>query len=202
MGDAASLRVLVAEDEGLVAVMVGRMLERLGHSVVGYAPDGAAALSMAVLRKPDLILMDVDLPEMDGIEVARRLTESAPTPVVVLTAHQSVELVQRAAAAGVGAYLTKPPSEQALAQAIPITLARFADVAALRSALAERDAAHGAVTPLEGIIPICSYCRRVRDQRERWQKLESYIARNTSASFTHGICPSCEAQVMEDLGSA
>ncbi|MCX6361697.1 MAG: response regulator [Armatimonadetes bacterium] len=202
MTTVAGLRVLVVEDEGLVAVMVGRMLQRLGHSVVGYAPDGAAALTMAAQHRPDLVLMDVDLPEMDGIEVTRRLTESAPTPVVVLTAHQSTELVQRAAAAGVGAYLTKPPSEQALAQAIPITLARFADLVALRAALAERDAAQEPVARLEGIIPICSYCRRVRDSRDRWQKLETYIARNTSASFTHCICKGCEAQVMEDLGSA
>ena len=159
-----TLRVMVVEDEGLVATMVGRQLTRLGHAVVGYAADGIQALSEAAALLPDLIMMDIDIPEIDGIEVARLLCQTTPVPVVLMTAYQSPDLIRRAAEAGVVGYLAKPPQSYEIERTIPIAMARFGEMAEMRRLLQMRDEALLRARQLEGMLPICSYCKKIRDE--------------------------------------
>lgn len=125
-------RVLIVEDDPLVSEMVTDLLEEIGYAVAGKAADGRQALKLAHSLRPDVILMDIQIPDIDGIEVTRRIQESCPTPVVILTAYASPDLVARASAAGVGAYLLKPPSAFELDRAITIARARFEDLLELR----------------------------------------------------------------------
>ncbi len=129
---ASYARVLIVEDDFLVSEMIRGMLEGMGYIVVGTAVDGHQALDMTKSILPDVILMDIGLPNMDGIQVTRRIYESCPTPVVILTAYDAPELVERASAAGAGAYLVKPPSAREMERAITITMARFNDMVELR----------------------------------------------------------------------
>jgi len=132
MTRAEDIKVLIVEDEALVSEIVRRALESAGYLVSGSAASGAEALEMVLASRPDVVIMDIDLPDLDGLEVARRLQAAQPLPVVVLTAHETPELIARAATAGVGAYLTKPPNARELDRAIRISVARFADLQSLR----------------------------------------------------------------------
>ncbi len=132
-----NIRALIVEDEAMIAEMIQAVLKEAGYVVVGRAIDGVQAVEMTQSLRPDVVLMDIALPGMDGLEAARRIYETHPTPVVVLTAYETPELVERASAVGVGAYLIKPPKVRDMERAISISLARFSDLVALRRLNAE-----------------------------------------------------------------
>jgi len=113
-----TLRVLAVEDEGLVAAALTAQLGNLGHQVVGLAKDGAEAVECAATLDPDLIIMDIWIPEMDGIETARAILAQKAIPIVLLTAYADETLVRRAKEVGVMAYLLKPVHENQLGSAI------------------------------------------------------------------------------------
>ena len=125
-------RVLVAEDDYLVGEEIGRALKQIGYELVKDVSDGAEAVKMVCAIKPDVVLMDIKMPEMDGLEATRQIQERCPTPVVILTAHESQDLLDQASEAGVSAYLTKPPKPQAIDRAIIIAMARHGDLMELR----------------------------------------------------------------------
>ncbi len=125
-------RVLVVEDAALVSEMIRGLLEELGYLVVGEAQNGQQAVELTQALRPDVVLMDVEMPGMDGIEATRRIQESCPTPVVVLTAYETPETLERVSAAGAGAYLVKPSNAREMERAITVALARFSDLVALR----------------------------------------------------------------------
>ncbi len=118
-------RILIADDESLIRMDLQEMLRNLGYLVVGEAGDGITALKLARELKPDLVIMDIRMPGMDGIDAAKVLTEEKIAPVVLLTAYSQKELVDRAKEAGVVGYLVKPFKESDLTPAIEIALARF-----------------------------------------------------------------------------
>ncbi len=129
--------VLIVEDDPLVGKMIEGVLEDIGYIVVGKAVDGFQAVEMTRALRPDVVLMDIGMPDMDGLEAAQLIQESCPTPVVVLTAYETPELVERASAAGVGAYLVKPSKANEMERAITIATARFKDMMELRRLTAE-----------------------------------------------------------------
>ena len=120
-------RVVIADDESVICIDLREMLSNLGYLVVGEAGDGRSAVSLARELRPDVVLMDIKMPDMDGIEAAKCLTEDRIAPVVLLTAFSQRELVERAKEAGVVGYLVKPIQEADLAPAIEIALSRFVE---------------------------------------------------------------------------
>jgi YesN/AraC family two-component response regulator len=105
-------RVIIADDESIIRLDLREMLESLGYLVVGEAGDGTSALNLARELKPDIVIMDIKMPGLDGIDAAKILTEEKLAPVLLLTAYSQRELVQRAKEAGVAGYLVKPFREQ------------------------------------------------------------------------------------------
>ncbi len=191
MHPAKPYRVLIAEDDVLVGDVIQSELERMGHRVVGRAVDGRQAVDLTKCLRPDIVLMDIAMPEWDGLEAARQIQEQCPRPVVLLTAHDETDFVRRAGALGVEAYLVKPPNGPELARTMAIAEARFADLMELRRLNAELQAALDKVKLLSGLIPICAGCKKVRDDRGYWQQVEQYVAQHSEATFTHGLCPDC-----------
>jgi AmiR/NasT family two-component response regulator len=118
-------RIVVADDESIIRMDLREMLVGLGYLVVGEAGDGVTAVNIAREVRPDLVIMDIKMPEMDGIEAASVLTEERIAPVLLLTAFSQQELVRRAGEAGVVGYLVKPFGETDLAPAVEIAIARF-----------------------------------------------------------------------------
>jgi AmiR/NasT family two-component response regulator len=125
-------RILIADDESLILMDLREMLTNLGYLVVGEANDGRSAVNMARELGPDLVIMDIKMPDMDGIEAAKILTEEKVAPVLLLTAYSQQDLIDRAKEAGVVGYLVKPFRESNLAPAIDITLARFEEFQTLQ----------------------------------------------------------------------
>jgi hypothetical protein len=109
----------------------------------------------------------------------------------MLTAHAGMDLVREASAAGVGAYLVKPPNAREIERAITIARARFVDMIELRRVNADLEAALAQVKTLSGLLPICAACKKIRDDRGYWHEVEVYVRDHTEAEFTHGICPDC-----------
>ncbi len=125
-------RILIADDEPLIRLDLREMLTTLGYNVVGEASDGATAVRLAREQQPDLVLMDIKMPELDGLEAARILTAENIAPVVLLTAYSQKELVERAQQAGVVGYLVKPFRDSDIQPAIEVALARFEEFRAVR----------------------------------------------------------------------
>ena len=149
------MRVLVAEDETIIRLDLKDLLERSGFEVCAEARDGEEAVALARSEQPDVAIMDVKMPKLDGIEAARRILDERPIPIVMLTAYGQDDLVQRAAEAGVFGYLVKPFREQDLVPAIRTARARHEELAALREeaeSLAEALAARKAIERAKGLL--------------------------------------------------
>jgi response regulator NasT len=123
--------VIIADDESIIRMDVREMLTNLGYLVVGEVGDGRSAVNLARELKPDILVMDIKMPDMDGIEAAKVLTEEKIAPVLLLTAYSQRDLVERAKDAGVAGYIVKPFQESDLAPAIEVALARFHEFRAL-----------------------------------------------------------------------
>jgi two-component system, response regulator PdtaR len=125
--------VVIAEDEALIRLDLREMLEEEGYVVAGEASDGETAVKLAEELKPDLVIMDVKMPGLDGISAAERITANLVAPVIILTAFSQRDLVQRASEAGAMAYLIKPFTKADLVPAIEVAASRFAEIAALNA---------------------------------------------------------------------
>jgi response regulator NasT len=119
------VNILIAEDEFLITLALKAQLEAMGHRVVGMPRDGEAAVALAKELKPDIVLMDIGMPLVDGIAATARIMAEAPAPVIMLTAYNDRQRVQDAIRAGAVAYLLKPVNESQLKRAIDDTVARF-----------------------------------------------------------------------------
>ena len=124
-------RVIIADDESIIRMDLREMLANLGYLVIGEVGDGRSAVNLARELRPDVVIMDIKMPDMDGIDAARVLTEEKIAPVLLLTAYSQQELIERARDAGVVGYIVKPFRESDLAPAIEVAVARFAEFRAL-----------------------------------------------------------------------
>lgn len=151
----SAVRILIAEDETIIRLDLRGLLEKAGYEVVGEARDGEEAVALAAELEPDLAVMDVKMPRLDGIEAARRILEARPIPVVMLTAFGQPDLVARAVEVGVFGYLVKPFREQDVVPAIEAARARYEELAAVRSevdSLNEALVARKAIERAKGLL--------------------------------------------------
>jgi response regulator NasT len=153
--DTPTRRVLVAEDEALIRLDLKEMLEEEGYAVVGEAADGEQAVEMAGRLRPDLVILDVKMPKMDGIAAAERIAGERVAPVVILTAFSQRDLVERAREAGAMAYLVKPFQKKDLVPTIEMATSRFAEIVALEQevgGLHERLEARKTIERAKGVL--------------------------------------------------
>ena len=149
------MRILIAEDETIIRLDLRDLLERAGFEVCGEAKDGEEAIALARSEEPELAIMDVKMPRLDGIDAARRILDERPIPIVMLTAYGQEELVSRAVEAGVFGYLVKPFREQDLLPAIAAARARHEELQALREeaeSLTEALAARKVIERAKGLL--------------------------------------------------
>lgn len=191
------LRVLVVEDDYLVAEETVRALEVAGHQAIAKAYNGMEAVALANSCQPDAIVMDIQMPGMNGIEATQNIKKEVSVPVVVLTAYDGPDWVSRASSAGVDAFLAKPVEPLGLARALRIAVARHKDrlrlereVQELQKQVEQLRAIAQAVEQGD-LIPMCMFCRQVRIGDEKWVRIEAYLMAKLGASVSHGLCPSC-----------
>ena len=155
MPDATTRRVLIAEDEALIRLDLKEMLEEEGYAVVGEAADGEEAVALAGRLRPDLVILDVKMPKLDGIAAAEQIAGGRVAPVVILTAFSQRDLVERAREAGAMAYLVKPFQKKDLVPTIEMATSRFAEIVALEQevgGLHERLEARKVVERAKGVL--------------------------------------------------
>lgn len=196
------IHVLIVDDDPMVAEMIIGRLDGTRYTIVGQAANGKQAVEMVRSQKPDVVLMDIEMPEMTGIEATRIISDTCPTPVVMLSAYQQTQNVQEAGEAGAGAYLTKPPILSDIERAIAIAIARFEDMQKLRDlnrTLQETnrklEKALDDIEVLSGLLPICASCKKIRDDKGYWNQIESYIEQHSQVNFSHSLCPDCAERI-------
>jgi response regulator NasT len=131
------LRVLIADDESIRLLSLAAQLRSLGHTVVAEASTGQEAIDLAHATQPDLAILDIKMPLVDGIEAAERITQTHPIPIILLTAYSEAQLIERAAQANISAYLIKPVAEEDLLPAITLALTRFRQFQELQQEIAD-----------------------------------------------------------------
>lgn len=133
----SQIRVVIADDESIIRMDLKALLEEMGHAVVGEAADGQKALEMTRSLKPDVVILDIKMPVMDGLDAAKIISEEKIAPVVLLTAYSDKDLIERAKGAGVYGYLVKPFQESDLLPAIEIALSRYLEMHDLESTVGD-----------------------------------------------------------------
>lgn len=188
--------VLIVDDVTDNIRVLGNMLKNRGYTVIP-ATSGQQAINIARDRKPDLILLDIQMPEMDGYHTCETIKSDPQMhdiPVIFLTARHDPEDIVRGFEIGGVDYITKPfnSTELFARVSVHIELKKIRDrqtvlIGELQNALAE-------VKRLSGMLPICAGCKKIRDDRGYWLQVEEYISEHSEAEFTHSMCPDCLAK--------
>jgi DNA-binding response OmpR family regulator len=193
------MRVLVAEDDPVSRRLLAVSLRRWGYEVV-EAVDGEQAWDL--LQQPDapnLVILDWMMPGVGGIEICRRVRQAehpAPAYMILLTARTSRVDIVEGLGAGANDYITKPFDREELRARIQCGVRTVHLEISLAQRVCELEEALSRVRVLQGLLPICSYCKKIRDDRNYWQRVEEYITAHTDAVFSHGICPECFERVV------
>ncbi|MBR1759895.1 MAG: response regulator [Schwartzia sp.] len=180
------LKIVIADDEAIIRMDLREMLEEAGHEVVGETANGRRAVAIVRDTRPDLVVLDIKMPDMDGVEAARMIAADHLAPVLLLTAFDDAELIRRATEAGVLAYLVKPVSEKSLFPAMEIALSRWRETESLEKELAETrdsletrkllDRAKGILMQAHGISEEEAYRRMQRYSMEKRRTLKEVAA--------------------------
>jgi DNA-binding response OmpR family regulator len=194
------MMILIAEDDIVSRRLLHATLEELGCEVL-TATDGAEAWQ-ALQREnaPRLAILDWMMPGLDGPEVCRRVraaSQSPPLYIILLTTRDSIEDVVRGLEAGADDYITKPFDSKELMARVRVGLRMVELQASLAARVRELEEALARVKQLNGLLPICSYCKKIRDDRNYWRQVESYISAHSDAEFSHGICPDCYENIIK-----
>lgn len=196
------MRVLIAEDDSVSRRLLQAALVKWGYEVVVTANGKEAWDALQAPDAPSLLVLDWLMPEMDGVEVcreARKMTALKSAYIILLTSRGSKEDIVQGLEAGADDYVTKPFDHGELRARVQVG----SRVVQLQSALADRvtelEEAIANVKQLQGLLPICCYCKKIRDDGNYWHRVESYITGHANVRFSHGICPDCSEKLKADL---
>jgi phosphoserine phosphatase RsbU/P len=196
------VHALVADDDRVTTEILARTLERWDFAVA-VARGGAEAWEyLRATTSPTLAILDWMMPEMDGPEVCRRVRRDLPLAnmyLVLLTAREGPRDLITGLDAGADDYITKPFDAEELRARVQVGVRVLNLQERLAERVAELQKALANVKQLRGLLPICSYCKRIRGDDQYWQQLEGYVAEHSDAQFSHGICPTCYAALSAEL---
>ncbi len=196
------MKVLVADDDPVSRGILEKLVARWGYEAVMASDGKQARAALGAAHAPQVAIIDWMMPEMNGVEVCRSVRRelgSGLPYVIMLTAMGRREDIVAGLDAGANDYVTKPFDHEELKARLGVG----ARVAELQGLLAERvrdlEEALARVKQLSGLLPICSYCKKVRDDRNYWQQVESYVGQHSEAQFSHSICPDCYEEKVKPM---
>jgi len=176
------MRVLIAEDDAVSSLVLAARIRKRGHEVL-VAADGQEAWEIFQRERPRLVITDLMMPQVNGLELCRRIRGDegrSYTYIILLTALSGKAVFLEGMEAGADDFVTKPLDADGLQARLHV---------AERTINLQRE-----VTQLQGLLPICAYCKNIREDGDKWQPLEVYVGQKTEASFAHTLCPECSAQ--------
>lgn len=189
------MRVLIAEDDPTSRRMLEAILERWGYEVVAVSDGNEAWRVFQGEDPPQLAILDWMMPGTDGIEACRKIREAkVPSPpyIIILTGKTRKEDTVRGLEAGANDYITKPFDPDELRARIRVGRRVLELEGDLSDRVGELEDALDHVKNLQGLLPICMHCHKIRNDEDAWQQLEEYIAKHSDAQFTHSLCPDCQ----------
>lgn len=196
------MKILIAEDDATSRWLLERVLRRWGHETLSVESGGQALAALEQPDSPQIAILDWLMPQGTGLEVCNALRRSPATAakyLILLTAKGEKEDVVRGLESGADDYITKPFDQDELRARIKAGIR----IVELQSQLSERvnqlEAALTREKHLQGLLPICSYCKKIRDDRNYWHQVESYIVSHADVRFSHSVCPQCVERVREEI---
>ncbi len=197
------MRILIAEDDPVSRHLLHATLSKWGDEVVVTADGEEAWEALQVPSPPPLLILDWLMPKIDGVEICRRVRVSPAlrtAHIILLTSRSSKEEVIQGLEAGADDYVTKPFDPGELHARVKVG----SRIVQLQLDLAERlknlQEALQQVKQLRGLLPICSYCKKIRDDHNYWHAVETYVTQHADVRFSHGICPECIEKLRKEMG--
>lgn len=196
--ESLAVSVLYVEDEPLTRAVFARILERKVSNLY-QAENGEEGLELFKMHRPDIVISDVRMPVMDGIEMSRRIkTLEGSSKIILTTAHSDASVLLNSIDAGIDKYILKPVDVEILFSALESCAETIMLERKIQEQAREKDEliarlqdALDNIKRLSGLLPICSSCKKIRDDKGYWNQIEKYIAEHSEAEFSHGICPEC-----------
>jgi len=194
------MRILIAEDDQICLKMLAGILPEWGYEVVS-ATDGTTAWQILEGKEaPNLAILDWAMPGLDGVEVCRRVSQrqtQTPTYMILLTAREAKADVVTGLAAGANDFMSKPFDREELRARIQVGRTVVELQANLADRVRQLEVSLAEVKQLKELLPICSYCRKLRDDNDYWHTIEAYLKKHANVRLSHGICPDCFREEME-----
>ena len=196
------MKVLIADDDPVSRRLLQASLEKWGYDAQAVVNGTAAWGVMQEAQPPQLLILDWLMPEIDGVELCRRartMKALQSSYIILLTSRSTKSDVVEGLESGADDYITKPFDPGELRARVQVGKR----VIYLQTALADRlrhlEEAMARVNQLQGLLPICCYCKKVRDDQNYWHQVENYVARHVEVRFSHGVCPDCIGRLRQDL---
>jgi DNA-binding response OmpR family regulator len=196
------MQVLIAEDDRVTGEILARTLQRWNYDTTVVGNGTQAWEHLRTINAPTLAILDWMMPGMDGPDVCRKVRSELPLAnmyLLLVTARESRGDVVAGLDAGADDYIIKPFDPEELRARVAVGVRVLGLQQKLAERVAELQTALSSVKQLRGLLPICSYCKRIRGDDQYWQQVEGYIAQHSDAQFSHGICPSCYATISAQL---
>jgi phosphoserine phosphatase RsbU/P len=194
------MKILVAEDQTVSRHVLTANLRKWGFDVTAVEDGTRAWEALQQEEAPQLAILDWLMPGMDGIEICRLIRqrpEGPPNYLILLTARRGQEDKIQGLQSGADDYITKPFNREELRARVQVGIRVLELQGALAQRVRELEDALSNVKTLQGLLPICSYCKKIRNDRNYWQQVEGYICDHSEAQFSHGICPECYTQFVQ-----
>ena len=197
------MKVLIAEDDLISRRIVETLLIKWGYEVVSTRDGNEAWERLKATDAPPLVILDWMMPDKDGVEACRLVRENGssnpPQYIILLTAKTDKEDIVTGLKAGADDYITKPFDHRELQARVEVGRRMVELQGALTQRVKELEEALSKVKQLQGLLPICCYCKKIRNDEKYWQNVEQYISIHSEAKFSHGICPDCFDKVTREL---
>jgi len=194
------MKILIAEDDPVSNEMLGFLLKQWGYQVVATRNGVEAWQALQANDAPRLAILDWQMPEMDGVEVCRRVRLNADLKhvyLLILTSMSRPDEIVSGLEAGANDYIIKPFKAPELRARLSVGARMVELQLELAERVTELEKALSEVKQLRGILPICAYCKKIRDDKNYWQQVESYFALHTDAKFSHSFCPDCYEKIIK-----
>ena len=196
------MKILVAEDDRVSRQILTTSLTKWGYDVVVTLNGAQAWQELLSSQAPAMAILDWMMPEIDGLELTRRartLVRPVPTYIMLLTARADKESIVAGLESGANDYLTKPVNLNELRARVHVGRQMVELQTQLADRVTQLEQALTDVRSLRGLLPICCYCKKIRDGLDYWQEVEDYLANHSEVTFSHSIFPACTGEVLADL---